>query len=82
MPMAPVVAVVDPHHAAMAAIQAQINALMAERAQGGRVRAEDSDEELEPFFPVSQALRFHQGSKYPISPPMMVLLIPRATSVL
>ena len=43
MPMAPAVAVVDPHHAAMAAIQAQINALMAERAQGGRICAKDSD---------------------------------------
>ena len=50
-PMAPVAAMVDPHQAALAAMQAQINALREKRAQGGRVRAEDSDEELEPFAP-------------------------------
>ena len=65
MPMAPAVAVVDPHHVAMAAMQAQINALMAERAQGGRVRAEDSDEELEPFAPFITSTPFPQGFKVP-----------------
>ena len=64
-PMAPVAAMVDPHHAAMAAMQAQINALRAERAQGGRVRAEDSDEELEPFAPCITSILFPPGFKVP-----------------
>ena len=63
--MAPAVAVVDPHHATMAAMQAQINALMADRAHGGRVRAEDSDEELEPFAPCITSTPFPPGFKVP-----------------
>ena len=56
---------VDPNQAALAAMQAQINALREERAQGGRVRAEDSDEELEPFAPCITSIPFPPGFKVP-----------------
>ena len=49
----------------MAAMQAQLNALMADRAHGGRVRAEDSDEELEPFAPCITNTLFPSGFKVP-----------------
>ena len=64
-PVAPVPAMVDPHHAAIVAMQAQINALMAEGAQGGQVRTEDSDEELEPFAPCITSIPFPPGFKVP-----------------
>ena len=65
MPMAPVVAAVDPRDVTMAAMQAKINALMADRAKGGRIRAEDSDEELEPFAPCVTSTPFPPGFKVP-----------------
>ena len=65
MPMARVVAIVDPRDATMAAMQAQINALMADRAHGGRVHTEDSDEEIEPFAPCITNTPFPPGFKVP-----------------
>ena len=76
MPMVPAVAVVDPRDAAMAAMQAQLNTLMAQRAHGGRVHAEDSDEELEPFAPCITNTPFPPGFKVPHLSLTTVLLTP------
>lgn len=65
MPMVPVVAAHDPRDAAMTEIQAQLRTLMAQQAQGGRVHAEGSDEELEPFAPYISNTPFPRGFKIP-----------------
>ena len=66
MPIVP--AVPDHRDAAIAELQAQLRVVMnnqAQNARGGRVYADDSDEELEPFAPHISNTPFPHGFKLP-----------------
>ena len=65
MPIVPAVAAHDPRDAAIAEMQAQLRTVMAQQARGGRVHAEDSDEELEPFARNISNTPFPHGFKIP-----------------
>ena len=64
MPIVP--AVPDHRDAAIAELQAQLRVVLndqAQYAQGGRIRTEDSDKELEPFAPCITNTPFPPGFK-------------------
>ena len=67
VPAIPAIPTNDPYGVAIAQLKAQLRAVEANQAQArvGRVYADDSDEELEPFAPHISNTPFPPGSKLP-----------------